>query len=61
MRNVELTEAEAHLISEVFEATAYPGKLQEAVREVAESCGAMESVGADNYEDLLESIFDKTK
>jgi len=61
MHHVELTDAEAHLISEIFEATAYPGPLQAAIRRVADSCGTLSDVGIAGYENLLESIFDKTK
>ena len=61
MKTIRLTFDEAHLISEVFEATAYPGLQQQAIREVGEACGTLDNMGADDFDALLESIFDKTK
>ncbi len=59
---VELTEHEAHLISEVFEATAYPDHpLAAAIREVAHECGVTDSVGTDNLDALFESVWEKTR
>jgi hypothetical protein len=61
MKVVQFTDAEAHLISEVFEATAYPGLQQEAIRETGLMCGTLEKMNDDDFDDLLASIFNKTK
>ncbi len=59
---VELTEHEAHIISEVFEATAYPEHpLTEGIRTVAKDCGIQEAIGTYNLDALFESIWEKTK
>jgi hypothetical protein len=61
MKVVELTNVEAHLISEFFEATAYPGLQKQAIRDVASACGVLEEVGAEGLGEALEAIFQKTR
>lgn len=58
---IELTEDEAHLISEFCEATAYVGIERDAIANVAENCGILEKTGTEGLDDMLESIFNKTK
>ena len=62
MKIVKLTDTEAHLISELFDCTAYPGHLAySVVREVAAECGISNELGTANLDALFTSIFDKTK
>ena len=58
---VELTEHEAHLISEVFDTVAYPDHpLYTEICTVAEDCGVTDEVGTDHLMELFESIWKKT-
>ena len=62
MKTVKLTDTEAHLISEVFEGTAYADSpTRKAVIQVASDCGILAEVGTDDIEKIYQSIWEKTK
>lgn len=60
-KTIELTWQEAHFIHELIDAAAYGGPPAELVQEVYRNSGIEADMGKGRLDELLESIFEKTK